>query len=137
MAILPHDSEQIPNFHPECQKLSFPQVPAEKARIKRKYVKKGLGKRNHTETDETAPCTPPGFTKNKISAKKLLNLDILKTQIDPKTPDFHENLKYECPIEGCSQRFEKFQQLGGHKSKAHPKQSPTYTQKLITRERRT
>lgn len=42
--------------------------------------------------------------------------------------------RVECKI--CGRRFQKHQELGGHSSKAHPKQSEIYAKKMIRRAER-
>ena len=43
---------------------------------------------------------------------------------------------FACDIDGCTRRFKLYTQLGGHKSKAHPKQSKIYNDKMKRRQER-
>jgi len=46
----------------------------------------------------------------------------------------NEPKAYPCPF--CEMSFDKFQSLGGHKSKSHPNSSVAYTKKKEVRARR-
>ena len=43
---------------------------------------------------------------------------------------------FPCDIDGCPRRFKLHTQLGGHKSKAHPRQSTIYNIKMQKRKER-
>jgi len=47
-----------------------------------------------------------------------------------------EDYPWACNIDGCTRRFKQHTQLGGHKSKAHPKSSPGYLKKMEKRKDR-
>ena len=68
------------------------------------------------------------------SAKVIKSKKIFKS--NPSISHKDGKKVYHCPIDGCTVTFEKFQQLGGHKSKAHPGCSETYLKKIETRTRR-
>ena len=98
-----------------------------------------------------SPCCPSerGFFKTKKMQKREQKSESIETtKISTKVvkkekltdeaanPIQKEKKIYHCPIQGCNVTFEKFQQLGGHKSKAHPGCSASYIRKLEVRTNR-